>query len=315
MVTRRLEQMREDRARLERITDRGVQAGDVLIAENQVVMEGEEDPTPARRQLIQVGNNIPGFDDAVIGMMPGDERTFELTYPEDFDEEDKRGKKAAFTVKLASISAKRLPELNDDFAKQAADVETVDELRNTLRERMEAEYTRLSDQVAEQRLIEQIVTHSVVHFPAVLVREDVEDELRRLGAELNRTGLTYEQYLTQIGQTPESHQEQLRQQSEARVRTILVLRQIAEQEGLQAEEADIDAEFDRMLNEEQITEDQYEEFQFKTGRRLQVANALIQQRLHDFLFANNTITDVSSPADSEEELAEAEAEATEPGQE
>ena len=162
----RIDALREDRSRLERITDRGIEPGDVVIAENQIVVEGDEgDPQPPRRQLIQLGHNIPGFDEAILGMMPGEERTFELTYPDDYDEEDKRGKKATYTVKVSSISGKRMPELNDDFARAVGGGETVEELRADIRQRLEAEAEQLSNQIAEQRLFAEILGRSQILLP------------------------------------------------------------------------------------------------------------------------------------------------------
>ncbi|HZT40841.1 MAG TPA: trigger factor [Chthonomonadaceae bacterium] len=301
MIDERIQRLRDDRARLERVTDRGVQAGDVLIADVQVAQEGEENPAPSRRQLIQTGNNIPGFDEAIMGMSAGEERTFTLTYPEDFTEEERRGKKATFTVKLHSISARKLPDLDGEFAKQAAGVETVEDLRIVLRERMEAELTRLSDQLAEQRVLQEIVNRATIHFPQVLVREEVEENLRQLANDLRQAGMTYQQFLEQSGKTAEEHQAQLAAQAEVRVRTLLVLHRIAVQENLQVTDEQIDAEFDRMLNEGRITEEQYDTYQPEAQRRLQVANALIQQQLHDFLFAHNTFTPVEQDLSPETE--------------
>lgn len=292
MIEERIQRLRDDRARLERVTERGVQEGDVLIADVQVVQEGEENPAPGRRQLIQTGHNIPGFDEAILGMSPGEERAFTLTYPEDFTEEERRGKQATFTVKLHSISARKLPELDGEFARQVAGVEAVEELRTTLRERMEAELSHLSDQLAEQRLLQEIVSRATIHFPQVLIREEVEENLRQLAGDLRQNGVTYQQYLDQIGKTSEEHQAQLAAQAEVRVRTLLALHRIAVLENLQITDAQIDAEFDRMLNEGRITEEQYDAYQPDTQRRLQVANALIQQQLHDFLFARNTLSPV-----------------------
>jgi trigger factor len=241
-----------------------------------------------------------------MGMNVGEERTFTLTYPEDFDEEDKRGKNVTFTVRLSSISAKKMPELNDDFAKEIGNFETVDALRQALRDRLEAEVKQLSDQIAEQRIIQQILANSTVNFPSILIREEVQDELRRLLSELRQNGMTYDQYLEQVGKTAELHQTELAEQAAGRIQAILALREVSIQEGLQATEEEIDAEFDRLLNEDVITEDQYAEYKPDRRRRLQVANALVQQRLHDFLFANNTINEVvqETPPDPEE-LAEA----------
>ena len=307
MIEDRITKLREDRARMERIADRGVQEGDMLIAESKVQLEGEpEDETPARRQLIQWGSNVPGFDEALLGLMPGEERTFELTYPENYTEEERRGKKATFHVKLSSISAKKLPELTDEFAKEIAGVETVEELRTAIRNRFEAEYVEYSNQTAEQRLIEQIVEKAEVHFPEALVRDEVQEQFRQLGQSLQQHSMTYDQFLEQAGLTAEMHQGQIVEEAKTRIRSILVLRRIAELEDLQVNGDMINAEFGRLLNEGKITENQFDEFLPDEQRRLQVANALVQRRLHDYLFANNTINEVvqDEPADPEE-LAEA----------
>ena len=308
MVETRLNALREERARLERVTDRGVQPGDILIVEQQIKMEGDEsEPGQPRRQLVQMGNNVPGYDDALMGLAIGEERTFDVTYPEDYEEEDKKGKTASYTVKLSSISAKKLPELNDDFAVALGAGQTVDELRTSVHTRLQAEADQYSDQVAEQRIFEQILAASTVYFPDVLVREEVEDELRRLSQELRQNNASYTQYLQSIGGlTPEQHQGGLAQQAAQQIQTLLALREISIQEDLQATEEQVDAEYERLLTGGVITEEQYDEFKADPRRRLQVANALIQQRLHDFLFAHNTINAVEQagmPTDEELEGA------------
>lgn len=316
MVETQLQRLREERSRLDRVTDRGVQEGDVLIAESQTVLEGDENPAPPRRQLIQMGSNIPGFDEAVMGMMPGEERSFELTFPEDHEEEDRRGKKATFTVKLSSLSAKKMPELNEDFARQVAGVETVDELKQSLRDRLEAESERLGNEMAEQRLIEKILENSDIHFPAVLAREDVEENLRQLGADLQKNNVSYAQYLAQIGRTQEEHQTGLFTQAELQIRSLLALRHIAQAEGLYATNEAINSQFANLLHEGRINEEQYEEYLTDERRRLQVANALIQQSLHAFLFSNNTLVPVEHTGEeaepSEEPKGESEPAKAEP---
>ena len=305
MITQRIDALREERAKLDRVTDRGVQAGDMLIVENQIKIEGaEDDDTPVRRQLVQMGQNVPGYDEAILDMMPDAERTFEITYPEDYAEEDKRGKKATFTVSLKSISAKRLPDLDDDFAMQAAGAETVDEFKELVKTRLEADAVRLSNELAEQRILEAILENSEVHFPEVLVRDEVRDKLNQLSYQLQYNRVGYEQYLAQISMTMEQHQAELYAQSEAQIRTLLALRDISIQEGLQAGNEDVDAEFDRMVGAGALTEEQNAEYRLDTRRRLQVANALIQTRLHDFLFANNTLNEVvQEKAPDPDELA------------
>ena len=314
MVLQRIEGLRTERAKLDRVADRGVEAGDMLIVENLIKVEGaEEDETPVRRQLVQMGQNVPGYDEAILGMMPDEERTFAITYPEDYEEEAKRGKQATFTVSLKSISAKRLPDLDDDFAMQVAGTETLDEFKEMIKTRLEADAVRLSNEVAEQRLLEAILENSEVHFPEVLVRDEVRDKLQQLSYQLQNNKMPYEQFLAQNNITAEQHQGQVYTESFEQIRVLLALRDISIQEGLQASNEDVDAEFDRMVGGGALTEEQDAEYRLDTRRRLQVANALIQTRLHDFLFANNTLNEVvqTEAPDAEELAAAGEAEEVE----
>ncbi len=163
IVEDRITKLREEKARLERVTDRGVEPGDILIVEQQIHVEGEEEPTgPGRRQLVQLGDNVPGYDEAIIGTAIGEERTFDITYPEDYSEESRRGKKATYTVKLSSISAKKLPELDDAFALSVQGGETAEELRTNIRETLQAEADQYSNQVAEQHLFNQILEGATI---------------------------------------------------------------------------------------------------------------------------------------------------------
>jgi len=305
MVDRQIEQLREERARLERVQDRGVEATDVLIAEVQIVLEGDEEPEPAKRQLVQLGKNIPGYDEALLGLQIGEERSFELAYPEDFDQEDRRGKKATYNVKLSSISSKRLPDLDDDFAKSVAGVQTVDELRVAVRERLDANALRVSNEIGEQRIIEQILERAQVHYPDILVREEVEEKYRQLSIDLRQRTTSYAQYLQQIGLSQEEHQSNLFVEAEGQIRSLLALREVAKAEGMQASEESIDGEFVKLLQAGRITDEQFEEYLPDPRRRMQVANALIQQALHDYLFANNTIVQVvqtDTPTEIQEEI-------------
>ncbi len=309
MVDSRVQQLREERARLERITDRGVEAGDVLIAEMQTVIEGVEESSPARRQLIQMGSNVPGFDEQVMGMNPGDERSFELRFPDDFEEEEKRGKNATYTVKLSSISGRKVPELNDDFAKQL-EVETVEDLQKQIREALETEASELSNQVAEQRIIEKVLESSEVYFPEALVQEEMEDDFKRLSAELKQYQMPYEQFLAQIGMSGEEHYRQVHDAAATRIRSVLALRQVAIQEGLQVTDEAIDVEFANLVTLGRITEEQFEDYRGEGRRRLQVANALVQQQLHDFLFEKNSFNEVEEDINAVTQEDETEAPAT-----
>jgi trigger factor len=320
MIDAQIEAIRNERAKFERIADRGIAAGDMVIADVQTIVEGDENPAPSRRRLVQLGsNNIPGYDEALIGAEIGEERTFDLTYPEDYEDEPVRGKGVRFIIKVSSISAKTLPEVTEEFVKDVAGVDTVEAFRDKVKESILANADRTSNELAEQAIIEKILESSEIHFPAVLVRDEVEEKYRRLSVELRQNGINYATYLAQTGQTEEQHQTNVIGEAQMQIRVLLALREIARNENLQASEEAIDAEFARLQDIGAITPEQFEEYLADPRRRMQVANALIQQKLHDFLFANNTLVEIertfeeveAEAAAAEEAEAAAEAEAAE----
>lgn len=303
MVEKEIQKQRDERARMERVTDRGLGNLDVAIGEIHVVQEDGEVLEPGRRQLIYVGSSdVPGYDDAIQGIMPGEERTFTLTYPDSYADAARRGKTATFTVKISSFSARKLPDLDDAFARQVADVETMDALRAHIRERIQQSLQNHADEIAEERLITRILENATVHFPQVLVEDNVAATLQRLENELTRRGMSYEEYLRQQNLTQEQYESGLEIESAQRVKSVLVLGQIARQEELTVSEERLDAEFEQMLNDGKLTEDQYDAFFNDRERRSELAAALVQQALHDFLFSHNTFHEV--PEVPEEELSD-----------
>ncbi len=301
VVEQRIDTLRDERAKLEKVTDRGVQLGDVVIADTKTALEGEEDTEEPKRQFIQIGNNIPGFDDALVGAMPGETRTFDLVYPADFAEEARQGKKATFTVAVNRISAKKMPEVDEEFVMLVTGEDMqVDEFRTRLKAQLEEEASKASIELAEQNLIEEILRNSEIYFPDILIRDEVNDKLRHLDADLNRNQISYSQYLARMNATAEQHQMALANQAATQIRALLALREIAIQEGLQTDDDTIDAQFDSMAAAEALTQDQAAEYRVDPRRRLQIANAIIQDRLHLFLFENNTLIEEEAKDDEPE---------------
>lgn len=306
IVESRIDALRDERAKLEKVTDRGVQLGDVVIADAKTALEGEEDNEEPKRQLIQIGNNIPGFDDALVGSMPGETRTFGLVYPADFAEEARQGKKATFTVAVNRISAKKMPEVNEEFVMLVTGEDMqVDEFKTRLKSQLEDEASKASVELAEQNLIVEILKNSEIYFPDILIRDEVNDKLRHLDADLSRNQVSYSDYLARMNATAEQHQMALANQAATQIRALLALREIAIQEGLQADDDTIDAQFDAMADAEALTQDQADEYRVDPRRRLQIANAIIQDRLHHFLFENNTLIEEEEKDEPKTEALEA----------
>ncbi len=243
-------ELREQQGWLRPVDDRGAQKGDVAAVRFVGTIDGEpfEGGSADRLPLI-IGEDrmIPGWEDQLVGMRIDEEKGFEVTFPDDYRVEELRGKEAHFDVTLLDLRERMLPELDDEFAKSVGEVETLDELlaeiRDALGKRAEAE----GRHAFGDRIIEYATANATVELPEVMVANEVEimrDELRSRLAQ-QRIGL--DQYLELSKQSPEELMAELREPAERRVRTLLVLSAIAEKEGIDVSDTEIDAEIARQL--------------------------------------------------------------------
>ena len=291
-ILSQIEAMRNDQAKLEAVTGRGVEQDDVIIAETSVTLEGDE-PSEPKRTLIRLGNNIPGFDEAVLAQQVDEERDFVLTYPDDYQEADLAGKRASFMVRVMSINRRVVPELTDEWVKGATAFQTVKELKKDVSERLQETYKNLSDQVAEARIIEQIIKASTIDFPTVMVHEEMEALAQELGEEI-KDKMTYEEYLKRSGLTGEQHREKLASQAVDRIQSTLALRELAKAENLQSSPEEIDEEFDKLTAGSEVTKEQLAKLKADNQRRNQVANIIVKRKLRDFMFSKAKIKDVAA---------------------
>lgn len=291
-IDAQVERIREEYARVTPVSDdRGVQEKDILIADVTITLESDETPQEPRRSLIRVGDNIPGFDEQIMGMKPDEERTFEIAYPEDFQQTERAGKKATFTVKLASINERVLPDVTDEWISGVLPFSTVDEWRSDIRTHAEARAHEMCDNVAESRIVDELIKRSTIEFPRVMAAAEVHNELHRLGHALEEQGATYEQFLEANKLTQEQHTEKLQEQAANKIRTRLVLRELAQAENLGVSDEDIENEFASLLEGYDTHDQSVRRIVRSEERRHDVANMVIQRKLHECLFHIATIKD------------------------
>ena len=292
-IDRQVEALREEYAKIQPVTGRGVQDGDVVIAELAVTPEGAE-PAEPRRSLLRpgAGKNIPGFDEAVRGQNPDEEREFDLTYPEDFQEPELAGKNAHFQVKVLTINERVLPEVTDEWAREIGPFQNVAELRADIQEKMSQGYKDLSARITESRILEEIIKGSKIEFPSAMVQMEMEEEARDLGQDLQKRGISYEAYLQQVGLTEDQHKERMAATAVQRVQTYLTLREIARAENMSITDSEIESELDALLGDAEVDEEEEERIRTSTAVQNRIANRLLQSRLRDFLFTTAKIKDV-----------------------
>ena len=245
-VTEQIQNLRERNATFNDANEREVVMGDILVADLKVDIEGMdvEDLSEPRRTAIEVGKNIPDFDNALVGMKVGDNKVIEATYPTDFAEAEMQGKKATFTVTLHEIHERILPEINDEFVQTVHRVaKTPEELTAQITQSLNEAAVQMADNDLEVRLVSELVKTATIYFPRYLLQAEMNAAANQLMSSLEENKTTFEQYLAQTGQTQETLSNEMAQAATLRIQNSLVLSEVAKSEGITLEDSDLEAKF------------------------------------------------------------------------
>lgn len=191
------------------------------------------------------GSFIPGFEDQLIGCKAGDEKELNLTFPEDYHAEDLKGAEVVFKVTVHEVTREVLPELDDDFAKDTniPNVETVDDLKKTVKERLEAAKKSQAESAADEKLFEQLSKNTKVDMPDALVDDEANNQIQQMAAQIQQYGLSFSQYLQMMGKTIDDLRADYRENAEKSVKLRLALNKIAEVENLEATDEDVEEQY------------------------------------------------------------------------
>ena len=249
-VAQVIEELREQQATLRPIDGRGAEKGDIASVKFTGTVDGEPfEGGSADRLPLVIGEDrmIPGWEENLVGMEISATKGFDITFPDDYRVEELRGKQAHFEVELLDLREKILPEVDDEFAKSVGEVETVDELRAEIRDAMEKRADAEGRHSFGDRIIDFATSNANVELPEVMVANEIEIMRDELQTRLAQQRIGLEQYLQFSKQTPEELTAELREPATRRVKTLLVLSAIAEKEGIDASDEEIDAEIAEQL--------------------------------------------------------------------
>ena len=240
-----LTEMREGQATLRPIDGRAAQDGDVAAVKFTGTIDGKpfEGGSADRLPLvIGEGRMIAGWEEQLVGMGIGEAKEFDVTFPDDYRVEEVRGKLAHFEVELLDLRERILPQLDDEFAKAVGEVESLEALRAEIRDALEKRGEAEARHLFGDRIIDYATANSSVELPEVMIANEVEIMRDELRARLAQQRIGLDQYLALAKQSPEELLAELRDPASRRVKTLLVLSAIAEREGIDATDAEIDAE-------------------------------------------------------------------------
>jgi trigger factor len=247
-VEKVIDQLRDQQASLVPVEDRGAANDDYVV----IKFIGRRDGSPiegaqADRMPLIVGRErfIPGFEENLLGMREGDTKTFAITFPADYAEADLAGKPAEFEVTLLELRTKRLPELDDDFVRSLGAYEDVEALRVEIRRRLERNSLDRARHVFADRIIEFAVANATLELPDLLIEREIEVMLDELRVRLAEQGISYEDYLRVTERDASQVGAEFRPDAERRVKTLLVLSEIADREKVDVSDDELDVDLAR----------------------------------------------------------------------
>ena len=249
MVEEEINKIREENARLIDVSDRPIEKGDIANIDFQGYLDGELFPGgSAEGHKLEIGSDefIPGFEEQLVGKNKEDEVDVEVTFPEEYGQEDLAGKEVVFKVKIHDIKEKELPELDDEFAKDISEFDTIEEIKADIKERLEKEFSQQEKIQKENAVIEELIKISEFDLPEGMIETQLEEEIRQFDTRLRNQGLELEKYMEITNSKPEELKEQFRPNAIKRVKSDLVLEALVEAENIEVSDEDIDMELDKM---------------------------------------------------------------------
>ncbi len=262
-LNQEIERERKSNARTITVEDRAVEDGDTAVIDFEGFMDGVAfEGGKGENHSLVIGSHsfIEGFEEQLIGKNAGDELDVNVTFPEEYHAQELAGKPAVFKVKINEIKTEELPDLDDEFAQDVSEFDTLAEYKESvekkLMERKEAEGKRAQ----ENEAIDKIVEASQMEIPDVMIESQVQSMLEDFANRISQQGLSMEQYMQFSGATTEQMQEQMRPEALKRIQSTLVLEEIAKKEDIQVSEEDIDNELDRMAGMYGMQADQLKEY-------------------------------------------------------
>ena len=244
-VDKEIQKIAEKSARLITVEDRGIQKGDIADIDFEGFIDGvpfEGGKASGYRLEIGSGNFIDGFEDQLIGAMPGDDVEVNVTFPEDYSNEELAGKAALFKVIINDVKIKELPVIDDEFAKDVSEFDTLEEYKNDIRQKLKEAAEQRAKHETEEKIINKVCENAEVDIPDVMIQRQIDNLVRDFDARLRYQGLDLEKYLNIMGLEYQDFRNQFENRARVEVKTQLVLDAICKAENIEATEDEYENE-------------------------------------------------------------------------
>ena len=248
-INKELNSMAERNARLVAVEDRPVEEKDSVVMDFEGFVDGKPfEGGKAEGYELVIGSKtfIPGFENQMVGMKADEEKEIKVKFPEDYFSEDLKGKDATFKVKVHEIKKKELPEINDDFAKDTSEFDTLDELKASIKEKLENENTNKAKYETEEAAIKAVCEAAEVEIPSGMIETELDNMTKDIETRLQYQGMKLDSYLKMIGKTMEEFRKEGEEQAKTSVKNRLVLEAIVKAEDIKADEDEINTKVTEM---------------------------------------------------------------------
>ncbi len=248
-IEHELGHMQEKNARLVAVEDRPVENGDITVIDFEGFVDGVAfEGGKAENHELTIGSNtfIPGFEDQIIGMKIDEEKDINVKFPEDYFSEELKGKDATFKVKLHEIKKKELPELDDEFAKDVSEFDTLKELKDSIKEKLEEENKNKAKYETEDAAVKAVCDNVEIDIPSGMIETEIDNMTREIEQRLSYQGMKLENYLQMIGKTNEEFRKEYEEQAKTSVKNRLVLEAIIKAENIEADDEKVNEKIKEM---------------------------------------------------------------------
>ena len=317
-VKKELEALQERNARIITVEDRAVESGDITVIDFEGFVDGVAfDGGKGENFDLTIGSGqfIPGFEDQIIGHNAGEEFDVNVTFPTEYDPK-LAGKDATFKVTVKEIKSQELPELDDEFAKDVSDeADTLADLKKNIKADLTAKKKEQADKDFESALLEQIAAGVQGEIPEVMYDNKVEEEINGFAQRLSGQGMSLEMYMKYTGMNMDALKASLRDGAEKQVKLMLAVEKIAELEGIEATDEEVEAKYTEMAEMYKMDTEQLKKIIPADDVKTDVRNGKAVQLVVDNAVAEKpvkkTAKKTAKKADSEEKAEETKADSAE----
>ena len=248
-VEHELSHAAEHNARIVTVEDRAVENGDITVIDFEGFVDGKAfEGGKAENHELEIGSGkfIPGFEEQIIGMKTDEEKDIKVKFPKEYPAKELAGKEATFKIKLHEIKKKELPEINDEFAKDASEFDTLEDWKKSIREKQEKANESKAKYEMEEEAIEAVCNDSKVDIPSGMIETQIDNMEQDVSSRLSYQGMKLDQYLQMVGKTRKEFRDEYKEQAEKQVKTNLVLEAVMKDSKIEVAEEEIEAKIKEM---------------------------------------------------------------------